>query len=138
MAKKAQSKSPEEIETQEVDVQVQKTLNDAEVQAKQIIAKAEEDAKEIVTQAQKDADELLDIAKEKLNEDQAQNEAENKELLAAGVFASENGNQYVFEAHCPKKFRFKGQLKTQKEWLQDSISMEMLIAGNSTLLKMKR
>jgi len=53
-------------------------------------------------------------------------------------FTAENGKEYVFTPDAPAAFRCLGVAKTQKEWLEDTDSMELLIAGNLTFLTLKK
>jgi hypothetical protein len=53
-------------------------------------------------------------------------------------FIAENGKEYVFTPDAPAVFRCLGVPKTQKEWMQDQDSMELLIAGNLSFLTLKK
>ena len=53
-------------------------------------------------------------------------------------FTAQNGKEYVFTPDAPAAFRCLGVAKTQKEWLEDSDSMELLVAGNLTFLTLKK
>jgi hypothetical protein len=53
-------------------------------------------------------------------------------------FTAENGKEYVFTPDAPAAFRCLGVAKTQKEWMQDQDSMELLIAGNLSFLTLKK
>ena len=53
-------------------------------------------------------------------------------------FMAQNGKEYVFTPDAPAAFRCLGVAKTQKEWLEDTDSMELLIAGNLTFLNLKK
>ena len=53
-------------------------------------------------------------------------------------FTAQNGKEYVFTPDAPAAFRCLGVAKTQKEWLEDTDSMELLVAGNLTFLTLKK
>lgn len=53
-------------------------------------------------------------------------------------FTDQNGKEYVFTPDAPAAFRCLGVAKTQKEWLEDTDSMELLVAGNLTFLTLKK
>jgi hypothetical protein len=53
-------------------------------------------------------------------------------------FTAENGKEYVFTPDAPAAFRCLGVAKTQKEWLEDTDSMELLVAGNLSFLTLKK
>ena len=53
-------------------------------------------------------------------------------------FKAQNGKEYVFTPDAPAAFRCLGVAKTQKEWLDDTESMELLVAGNLTFLTLKK
>lgn len=53
-------------------------------------------------------------------------------------FKAKNGKEYVFTPDAPAAFRCLGVAKTQKEWLEDTDSMELLVAGNLTFLTLKK
>lgn len=53
-------------------------------------------------------------------------------------FTAENGNEYVFTPDAPAVFRCFGIAKTQKEWLEDKDSMELLVSGNLSFLTLKK
>lgn len=45
-------------------------------------------------------------------------------------FKVKSGNSYQFNENAPAAFRYAGVLKTQKEWLKDSDSLELMVTGN--------
>lgn len=45
-------------------------------------------------------------------------------------FKVKSGNSYQFNENAPAAFRYAGVLKTQKEWLKDSDSLELMVVGN--------
>jgi hypothetical protein len=51
-----------------------------------------------------------------------------------GVFDLD-GSLYAFKKSAPARFNFLGTNRTQEEWLQDEVAMELLIAGNSSFVK---
>lgn len=53
-------------------------------------------------------------------------------------FTASNGKEYVFTPDAPAAFRCFGTAKTQKEWLEDTDSMELLVAGNLSFLTLKK
>lgn len=53
-------------------------------------------------------------------------------------FTAQNGKEYVFTPDAPAAFRCLGVAKTQKEWLEDTDSMELLVAGNLSFLTLKK
>ena len=53
-------------------------------------------------------------------------------------FTAQNGKEYVFTPDAPAAFRCLGVAKTQKEWLEDTESMELLVAGNLSFLTLKK
>jgi hypothetical protein len=53
-------------------------------------------------------------------------------------FTARNGKEYVFTPDAPAAFRCLGVAKTQKEWLDDTESMELLVAGNLSFLTLKK
>lgn len=53
-------------------------------------------------------------------------------------FTAQNGKEYVFTPDAPAAFRCLGVAKTQKEWLDDTESMELLVAGNLSFLTLKK
>jgi hypothetical protein len=59
---------------------------------------------------------------------------EKKSEDVPGVFDL-NGSLYAFRKSAPARFNFLGTNRTQEEWLQDEVAMELLIAGNSSFVK---
>jgi hypothetical protein len=49
-----------------------------------------------------------------------------------------NGKDYVFSDDAPAAFRYLGQHKTQEEWIADSDSIELMVAGNLSFLILKK
>jgi hypothetical protein len=50
-------------------------------------------------------------------------------------FKSGNGIKYVFDDEAPEAFRFADVVKTQKEWMEDADSMELMIQGGVSYVK---
>lgn len=46
-----------------------------------------------------------------------------------------NGKDYVFTDDAPGAFRYLGQRRTQKEWIADSDSLELMVAGKLSFVK---
>jgi len=46
------------------------------------------------------------------------------------TFKSQNGKTYGFAPDAPAAFRYLGKKLTQKEWIDDKDSMEIMISGN--------
>lgn len=61
-----------------------------------------------------------------------------EEVKTDDSFTAQNGKEYVFTPDAPAAFRCLGVAKTQKEWLEDTDSMELLVAGNLTFLTLKK
>jgi hypothetical protein len=45
------------------------------------------------------------------------------------------GKQYSFTADAGEGFRFNDEYKSLEEWMEDEIALELLIKGNSSLIK---
>lgn len=48
------------------------------------------------------------------------------------------GKDYVFTEDAPSSFRYLGQLRTQKEWITDPDSLELMVAGKLSFLTLKK
>ncbi|UOX35304.1 hypothetical protein LXD69_07235 [Flavobacterium sediminilitoris] len=64
---------------------------------------------------------------------------EKKEVVPEGKtdkpFKAKNGMEYVFTSDAPEKFRFADVVKTQKEWLEDSESYQLMIDSGVSYVK---
>jgi hypothetical protein len=49
-----------------------------------------------------------------------------------------NGNDYVFSKDAPAAFRYMGQHRTQQEWFEDPVAVELMVAGNLSFLILKK
>lgn len=92
-------------------------------------------------------DDITALSKEEviaLLEKKQSEEASDETVVAADEgktdesFIAENGKEYVFTKDAPAAFRCLGVGKTQKEWMEDKDSMNLLIAGNLSFLTLKK
>lgn len=49
-----------------------------------------------------------------------------------------NGKEYVFAEDAPAAFRYLGQRRTQKEWIEDSDALELMVAGKLSFITLKK
>lgn len=54
------------------------------------------------------------------------------------TYKAKNGKVYGFTEKAPHAFRFAGVVKTQKDWIEDKDSMEIMIDGNLSYLETKK
>lgn len=53
-------------------------------------------------------------------------------------YKAKDGKNYGFTSKAPEAFRFAGVVKTQKEWIEDKVSMEIMIQGNLSYVESKK
>lgn len=49
-----------------------------------------------------------------------------------------DGKEYVFAEDAPAAFRYLGRRRTQKEWIEDSDAVELMVAGKLSFLTFKK
>lgn len=49
-----------------------------------------------------------------------------------------NGKEYMFAEDAPAAFRYLGLRRTQKEWIEDSDALELMVAGKLSFLTFKK
>lgn len=54
------------------------------------------------------------------------------------AFKAQSGKEYQFSKDAPAAFRYMGALKTQEEWMEDAVSMQLMVSGNLSYLSEKR
>lgn len=70
-------------------------------------------------------------------EPEEEQEAEDQDgpvFTDSGNYYRYNGNKYRFKKSAPERFNYLKQNKTQEEWLNDEVAMELLIEGRSHLI----
>lgn len=85
------------------------------------------------------------LSKEEIKDLLAKKEAEKAAGIDVVVEKSEEGKsnesftvnrtEYVFADDAPGVFRYLGQRRTQKEWLEDSDALELMVAGKLSFVK---
>lgn len=85
------------------------------------------------------------LSKEEIKDLLAKKEAEKAAGIDLVVEKSEEGKsnesftvnrtEYVFADDAPGAFRYLGQRRTQKEWLEDSDALELMVAGRLSFVK---
>jgi hypothetical protein len=94
-------------------------------------------------------DDIDSLTKEEVQQLIAEKEAaketeteEEVEVVQEGktdeAYKASNGKKYVFTEDAPARFRYLGVLKTQKEWIADKDSIELMVAGNLSFLTLKK
>lgn len=85
------------------------------------------------------------LSKEEIKDLLAKKEAEKAAGIDVVAEKSEEGKsnesftvnrtEYVFADDAPGAFRYLGQRRTQKEWLEDSDALELMVAGRLSFVK---
>lgn len=57
---------------------------------------------------------------------------------SSASFTASNGKEYAFKSDAPAAFQYLGQFRTQKQWLSDKDSLELMVAGNLSFITLKK
>lgn len=116
------------------------TLEELEAAAKNVVVENVKSHAEVVKNHF--GVEMLEVSPEELNtaisekmpkaEVSVNTESEGK---TDDVFTTESGLEYVFAEDAPAAFRFADVVRTQKEWIKDNDSMDLMIQGGVSYVK---